>query len=110
MLKLKRRNQAFVASLYPLFILGIFALCFGSTGCAKKSWAGVPPEEIPSLAKDEFEIRKGMSRAQVEAMLGFPAEIGQTKEGNTLAQYTYGARVRSVVYDLNDAVVAAYPY
>ncbi|MDX1972342.1 MAG: hypothetical protein SFY68_07410 [Candidatus Sumerlaeia bacterium] len=85
-------------------------LCgFILVGCAKEDWRGLPPEEIPSLVKEEFEIRPGMNRTQVEEVLGFPSEIGVTKSGETLAQYTWGASVRSVEYTADDVVIVAYP-
>ncbi len=103
----QKRNVNRAARFYLPCVLLICVVCLG---CGKKDWAGVPPEEIPSLAKDEFSIREGMSRTDVELILGFPAEVGRTKEGHALAQYNYGARVRTVIYDYNDSVVTAYPY
>jgi hypothetical protein len=86
------------------------ALCgFVLVGCAKEDWRGLPPEEIPSLVKEEFEIRPGMNRSQVEEILGYPSEIGVTKSRDTLAQYSWGASVRSVEYTPEDVVIIAYP-
>lgn len=109
MVILRLSAQAFIHKRPVVLVVCLLMLSSLFSGCGKNIWMGVPPEEIPTLAKEEFSINKGMTRSQVEAFLGFPAEIGQTKEGHVIAQYTFGARVRSVEYDLNDAVIAAYP-
>ncbi len=90
-----------------LSILAILSGALLIMACARGPEA--KPEEIPSLVKQEFLIQPGMSRIQVEEVLGPPTELGSTKEGFTLAQYRFGYSVRSVVYDGGDSVVQAYP-
>ena len=89
-------------------MLTAFAITFA--GCGKsEAWREMKTEEIPSLMKLEFDVKEGMSRDDVEHVLGPPTDIGRTKEGYPFAQYRDGLNVRSVIYDFDNAVITAYP-
>ena len=66
-------------------------------------------DELPAEKKLALEIRKGMKRDAVERVLGMPTALGEAKGGDIYVHYKFDGHLRSVVYDRNDRVVAAYP-
>ena len=90
-------------------VLAVFGLLVSVaiTGC---HGSRLEADQIPVEDKMAFTIKKGMSRDRVEAVLGYPTSVGQTKTGDPFAVYEYeGMRIRSIEYDANDRVVVAYP-
>ncbi|MDK2971587.1 MAG: hypothetical protein PWP23_1342 [Candidatus Sumerlaeota bacterium] len=96
----------FRAGFALLMAAGMFAVAIGLAGCAGSR---LEAETIPPEEKAALEIRPGQSRRSVEAVLGIPTAIGPAKGGGSYAQYQFGDVTRSVVYDKDDRVLAAYP-
>lgn len=92
--------------------------CGGRKAKAAPDVSTVEPKAEAPADKDAwkkawaFELREGMSRAEVEAALGKPAHSGVTKEGNAYVMYSpEGAPegyYRSVVYTKEGTVITWY--
>ncbi len=109
----------------------LFALALGTSSCARTPSPELPEpeaavaeevEEAAEVAEEvteevepegpdpmEVEITRGMSRAEVEELLGEPTHVGQDRQGRTHCLYSIGEYWRSVLYDRRGRAVEWHP-
>ena len=56
-----------------------------------------------------FEVKPGMTRAQIEAGLGEPDHLSRSKDGHPYAMYEMKSYWKSVIYDEKGVATIVYP-
>lgn len=89
----------------------LFGLALVLSGCGHKKV--LPPPDAAVDAELEawraFDIKPGMTRAQIEAGLGVPDHYSLTKDGHPYVMYEMKSYWKSAIYDEEGVATVVYP-
>ena len=71
----------------------IFRSCVAATALSLVGCASTSPQPSAAAAQQEKELKVGMSKQEVESMLGKPASVSTSSDGNATWSYTDNAKM-----------------